>query len=266
MQLWHLSFASTNRLPLFSTEASRRMAVRALARTAPCELVIFSVVDEHLHLVSIGDAARTRRLRQALHRRLQRIAAVPLAPSWSGPVRNRKQLLTLVHYHLSQVARHAVQGAHPALWSGSCFQDLVGARHLSGLKLQLSAVLPREQIVPRACDAVGLPRWALTPVAVGTLGTLGMGQIREAAAAAAAVAPGLQSGSREAALARRVAAHLGVAARISRREVRRTLGLSRQGLAAALARDAPGALVLATRLRLALQREVARRYRAAAEG
>lgn len=258
MQLWHVSISTATRLPLFSTESLRRRAVRMLAEKAGSVMVLFSIVDEHLHLVSIGDWERTRRLRQSISRAVKAISRAPVAPSWVGPVKDRKHLSTLVRYHLCQVVKHKVQGAHPALWSGSCFQDIIGARRIEGLQLQTRRVLPRQQIDRLACNEVGLHGVDVRPIDASELRQIGMGRIMSAAAAALAVDPGLKGRSRAEALARRAAAHLGLRAQISRREIRWTLGLTQQGICAALKKEAPEGLMKAMRIRLMLEVEAGR--------
>ena len=122
MPLWHISIESRDRLPVFPQEKQRRQALHALNRVARAVLLLFSIVDEHLHLVAAGDINPIRRLRQALVQALTPISEVPLAPSWIGPVKKRKHLLRLIGYHVIQVVKHRVQGVHPAIWSGSCLR------------------------------------------------------------------------------------------------------------------------------------------------
>jgi hypothetical protein len=264
MQLWHVSFSAATRMPLFSTESLRRKAVRLLARIVGSVMVLFSIVDEHLHLVSIGDREQTRRLRQSIHRAASSISEAPVAPSWAGPVKDRKHLLTLVRYHLCQVVKHKVQGAHPALWSGSCFQDLIGARCIEGLQLQTRRVLPRQQIEQLARDEVGLHGVDIRPIDLSDLRRMGMGRMAGAAAAALAAEPTLGGRSRAEWVARRAAAHLGLRAGISRREVRWALGLKRQGLSALLRKEAPEEILRATRIRLSLEVEIEGRFKSTA--
>lgn len=259
VQLWHISFSSANRLPLFSTEALRREAVGGIAKWIGNRLVMFSIVDEHIHLVSIGSQEQTRRLRQSVHRRLNSLAEVQVSPSWVGPVKDRKHLLTLFRYHLRQVIKHEVKQTHPGLWSGSCFQDLIGARFLEGLQLQLGLILPRQRIEVLACNSVGLKGWDIRPIEDRVLRLVGSARIMAAAAAAAAARPGLEGNSREEVIARQATARLGVTAEISKQELCWALGLTRQGLFTLLRREAPRALMWATRIRLALEIEVERR-------
>jgi hypothetical protein len=261
MPLWHISIESRDRLPIFPEENTRRQALHALNRVAGAVLLLFSVVDEHMHLVAAGDIEPVRRLRQALVQALTPISEVALAPSWVGPVKGRKHLLRLIGYHVIQVVKHSVQGVHAALWSGSCFQDLVGARVLPGLKLLTPKNLPREQVKVIACKEVGLPGFQASPIEATALRELGIARIKAAAASALAADEELTGNSRVEALARRVTVQLGMLASISKQEIGWALDISRQALARLARRPVPAALLDAARTRLALEEEVDRRMR-----
>ena len=75
MPSWHLTVASDGRTPLFPDEARRRAAVRTLARVAGQELVLFSVVDDHVHLVVTCDRSRVGWLGRAVVLGLRTVAA-----------------------------------------------------------------------------------------------------------------------------------------------------------------------------------------------
>lgn len=261
MSLWHISIESDERLPMFPGEILILRALHALARVAGKVMLLFSIVDDHLHLVSAGDIEFTRRLRQSILQALTPIADVALGASWVGPVRGRKHLLRLVRYHVVQVVKHNVQRAHPALWSGSCFQDLAGARLLPGLELQTGENLPREQIKAFACQEVGLPGFSAPPIHVDVLRTLGIARIKAAAASALAADPDFAGRSKAVVLARRVTARLGMLAGISKREIGWALNLSRQGLCRLLQAKVPDALLNAARSRLSIEEEVDLRQR-----
>jgi len=51
MKYWHLTFSSDGRHPLFPSECLRRAALWAIARVKKCEILLFCIVDDHLHLV-----------------------------------------------------------------------------------------------------------------------------------------------------------------------------------------------------------------------
>lgn len=48
-EIWHLTFSSRTRLPLFPTESARRHAVARIRTIANAELLLYDVVDDHLH-------------------------------------------------------------------------------------------------------------------------------------------------------------------------------------------------------------------------
>jgi hypothetical protein len=260
MALWHISLATTDRMPLCKGERGLRKSVHLLARIATKVMLLFCIVDEHLHLVSSGDIESTRRLRQALHQSFNVHVEKPLAKPWYGPVKDRKHLLSLVRYHVIQVAKHKVQGAHPALWSGSCFQDIVGARVIEGLELLAAERLPRQQMAALACKEVGLAGFVPRPVSSTVLRELGMARIKAAASAALAADPAMKGMTRTEILARSAAAQLGQLAGFAKSEIRWTLELTKQSLWAMLKkRSAPPEQLNAVGTRLALEVEVERR-------
>lgn len=261
MALWHISIAAQDRLPLFPEERLRRKALHVLARIAAKALVLFCIVDEHLHLVSVGDEVHKRQLRRSLMLALAPIATAPLDASWVGPVKDRKHLISLVRYHVVQVVKHNLQGVHPALWSGSCFQELVGARQIGALELQTGEQLPRQQIKALACQEVGLPGFDARPISVAALRELGIMRIKAAAASAVAADPDLVGRSKAEILARHVTAQLGRLADISGREIAWALDVTRQGLFEMLKKKIPVGLLNAAGTRLAIEVEVDRRAR-----
>jgi hypothetical protein len=199
MALWHLTLASDGRLPLFPTEAERRLGLLALVRVALHELVLFCIVDDHLHAVLLAALERIGQLRSALSR------ALGLAGSSVKQVESRSHMQWLVRYLVTQPAHHKLCD-HPALWSGSCFQDLVGARALDGLRLRLAEALPRLRL-EELCEMAGLG-WRV-PVPVDDQAVRAAGAPRLAAAAAAG----------------EPSAHAGRGARLPRRDRRRRPGV-----------------------------------------
>jgi hypothetical protein len=86
---------------------------------------------------------------------LRPLAAAPVEPARVREVDTRAHLEWLVRYVLTQGPHHGVAG-HPALASGSCFQDLVAARRVDGLRLRIAEALPRLRR-RTLYEAVGLP-------------------------------------------------------------------------------------------------------------
>ena len=51
MDLWHLTFSTRGRQALFASDAGVLEGVRALGRGASGRIVLFSIVDDHVHVV-----------------------------------------------------------------------------------------------------------------------------------------------------------------------------------------------------------------------
>ena len=106
MRSYHVTFAAAGRHPLFPTEASRRAAVRALGRVAGAWIVLFALVDDHVHVVVHCEEDRVGRLARAILLALRAVAAVEIEPAHVRPVRDRGHMEWLVTYVLTQ-PRHA---------------------------------------------------------------------------------------------------------------------------------------------------------------
>lgn len=252
--IWHLTFATDGRLPLLGEEGALRRAVRTLGVVAPGELLLFAIVDDHLHLVVCCDVARRGRIASALALALRPLLRSPLGAPHVRPVESRSHLVWLVRYLLTQTRHHDL-AAHPALATGSCFADLVGARCVAGLGAgPLHDALPRLR-PGELYEIVGVrPPGPLSDEAIRSLGP---GRLLAAASAALAAPPGLAGRSAPEVEARRAAASLAAAVGISRAELRWALGLTRQGIDHLRGRPAAPALEAAIRLRLALEEAIA---------
>ena len=143
-QRWHLTYSSDGRFPIFPEESQRRRAILRLSRLE-LQLLLFSIVEEHLHLVNKADHARVGRQGQAILSAMRPIVDTDLRPAHRRLVENRGHLAWLIKYHVQQPIKHGVP-EHPALWSGSCFQDLVGARYVPGLALRIAKSLPQYNV------------------------------------------------------------------------------------------------------------------------
>ena len=117
--------------------------MHAIARIAGEATVLFCIVDDHVHIVLACDRARAGLISRSLSMALAPLArGIALASARIKPVEGRRHLETLGEYVTLNPRKHGV--AAPALWSGSCFQDLVGARVLPGFTPRLLAsLLPR---------------------------------------------------------------------------------------------------------------------------
>ena len=204
MQATHLTFAADGRLALFPSEAQRRAAVRAIVRVGGARILLFCLVDDHVHVVVYAPTQETGRLSRALLLAMRLFLAADLAPAHPRPVDNRAHLLWLVRYLLLQPAKHGLAG-HPALWSGSCFADLAGARRVPGWAPPIAEALPRWRL-REAFALLGLPAASLCPME--DLGDQPPSRLLAAAAFALAVDPALEGRRAEVVRARRVAAAL----------------------------------------------------------
>jgi hypothetical protein len=224
LQIWHLTFSATGRWPLFDGESSRRAAVRLIAARVGHRLVLFCVVDDHLHVVVIGDRMAAGMMSRSLLFGLRAIASCPIEPAHIRPVRNRAHMSWLVSYLLGQTRKHRLP-AHPALWSGSGFADLIGARVVTGMNLRLNDVLPRLQRRD-ILAIVGLAD-AQLPVPDGCeINRRRARFVASAAAAAVAADPAYRDRSRPTTVARRAAARLACEARLPIWRIARNLGVS----------------------------------------
>lgn len=255
MQFWHLTFSSPTRLVLFPTEAQRRRAIAKIQAVAGAEIVLYGLVDDHLHLVLCCREARAAALSRALRLALRPIASTEIGSAHRKPVDGRSYLLWLVRYLLLQVERHGID-VHPALWTGSCFQDLVGARALSPLPGQLARALPRLRL-SAVQEIVGLPARRIEPVALAQLRALGAPRLVEAAGSALLVGPELTGKVPRVVQAKRVVAQLGMQGGLPSSEVAWALALPRPRVSRLQQPRVDAKLLLAVRLRLALEQVVA---------
>jgi len=254
---WHLGFEAEDRLELFGqSEARLRASVRALARVAGPAMLLFCIVDDHVHAVVFCDRERAGRLARSILLTLKGLAAVPLRPSsFIKRVENRGHLSQLVRYCIEQPAHHKLK-VHSALWTGSCFQDLIGARAVGALGVRLETVLPRFNRVDLLTYA-GLPPRELMPTDDKLVRSAGARRLARAAAAALAAEPDLRGHRLEVEQARAAACVLAAAAGMATRETAAALDVALRTVQR-LAHSAPDAVVLrSVRMRLALEDAVA---------
>ena len=249
---WHIAWSSEGRHPLAPEKAGRRALVRTITRVAGEAVSLFCVVDDHVHVVLFCRLAERGRHVQALSLAFRPLVAVPLAPAFVRPVRDRGHMEWLAHeYILRQPVKHGLS-ARPALWSGSCFADLAGARVLPGLRLRIEDALPRWRL-RTAYHAVGLPETRLVSASDDLVRRLGASRIAAAAAFAACAEPGLRGKGDAEVTARRVVAGLASAVGIRTPEISWALGITPQAANRLIGRHAPVIHLEATRLRLALE-------------
>ena len=255
MRTYHLTFVAKGRQPPFPGEVARRAAVRALIRVGGAWIVLFCLVDDHVHVVVLCEPADVRRIARSLHMTLTPRASVPLLDAHVEPVEKRSHMEWLVRYVVGQVDHHALH-AHPALWSGSCFADLVGARVLPGWRANIDEALPRHTVAD-ALKAAGLDLRALEPIRDAGLRELGVRRIVSAAADAVGADPALPGRTAEVVEARRVAITLARGVDFDRAEIAHALGLTVHGVAKLARTPASPECVAAARVRLGIEVAVA---------
>jgi hypothetical protein len=255
MGLWHLTLAARTRHTLFPDEALRLEALRRLVRICGAELVVFCIVDDHLHWVVRCDERRRIVIARAVRRSMQALSGVETKPVHAEPIDGRRHMETVRRYVLNQTTKHEL-GVHPALWTGSCFPDLVGARWLPELRLQLFEVLPRSGPWD-LCRDVSLPADRFEPASLLELRELGPRALVDAAAAACGAPLTLQGKSRQVTTARRVACWLGRQAEIPSKKLATTLAIHPGAARKVLANTPPREAVQATLVRIALEGRIA---------
>ena len=251
MEIWHLTFSSASRLPLFPTEAARVLAAACIARVVGVCLLMFEIADDHGHVEIVCPRGVLGARRSALSRALGNIAAVPMATSHVQPVRSRAHLLRNVRYFLTQAVHHGLD-RHLALDPGSCFQDLVGARCLRGFDpANLKRALPR---LTRGdlLDIVGLPRTALEPATPESIRRAGVAAIVRACADATGAPRTLRGRGLATVHARRAAAQTCDRVKLSRRDLARELEVSDRAVRYLALEPVPPAILRAVTLRFAL--------------
>lgn len=182
---WHVTLATRGRQPLVLDDASRLTLLRELVARAGAVLVLFAIVDDHIHLwlLGPGDALAT-----AL-RSITFALATPMQERHIEVVESRAHARRLVPYLLTQPDHHGL-GVPSAGWPGGCVADLLGARTLAGWTPRVSALLPRLRLRD-VHAAVRLPVTPLVPCPIDAVAALGCEGLIAAAAATYAADPPL---------------------------------------------------------------------------
>jgi hypothetical protein len=250
MPYTHLTIASEGRHPLCPEEGDKRALLRTIGRVAAGHVVLFALVDDHLHVVLAGTEMELLQLRRGLTLAVRAAVDTPVAPTFARTVKTRLHLENLVGYLLRQTSHHGLAG-HPALTTGSCFPDLVGARAVSGLDLRLCVVLPRFR-PEDAFTHVGLVA-PLVPASDEVIRRAGVARVVAATTAAAASGPVLKGHSASEFVARRAAARLLSGAGFGADLLATELGIDPRSVRRLAVAPAPDTLIAAVRLRVALE-------------
>jgi hypothetical protein len=261
--MWHVTWSTVGRHPIAPDEAARRALVRVLVERAAKVLVLFCVVDDHVHLVLLCDDDTRRKVVRAVGYALRTASKVPLQEPYVEPVETRTHAERLVPYVLNQAEHHGL-GVASAAWSGSCLPDLLGARDV-GWKSQLWKALPRLR-QRELYTAVRMPAVRLGPVSDAVVRAAGPTGLAAAASAAFGVDPALSGRSDETALAVAAAAHLARAAGLPLAALAAALGRERASVSRAASRPVDERALRTVRLQLAFRAAVAAIPAAAAPG
>lgn len=256
---YHLTIAVRGRRSLARDEAERRALVRALARVGGDRLLLFSLVDDHFHAGLRAEFAG--RVGDALRRVLvARRPDLEFKPPHLEPVGTRAYLRWLVRYLIAQPERHGL-GVDAALWTGSCFQDLVGARVLPGFEVTpLRNELPRLRL-GGLFDALGLGTEPFRPADDDALDRAGVARLVDLAAGVYAVGPALMGRSTPVVSARALAATVAGLVGVPTSTLARFLGVVPRTVRSLAQRPPDVRAVLALRRRLALEERAQRSQR-----
>lgn len=257
MANYHLTISVRGRRALARDEAERRVLVRAVTTHSAGCLILFCLVDDHFHAVLRSE--RVGYLASGIHRTLQaRRRDLKLEPVHLVEVDTRAYLRWLVPYLLKQPEKHGL-GVALALWTGSCFQDLVGARLLPGFS---AGPLRDEEPRMRQSDLlriVGLSVAPLVPADDEALARAGAARLVELAAGVHGVGPVLSGRAAPTVRARALAARVAHDVGVTVTQLARFLGIGERAVRYLLERDVDEREVLALRRRLALEERAAQR-------
>lgn len=251
MEQWHLTLSSEHRKTLFSTEQLLRKAVRTLDRVVGDGAWLFSIVDSHVHSWLSATRARIGVVGGALRRALGAIAEAVIEVVHWRPVETRRHQRNMTRYLLDQLGHHGIDSA-PQLWSGSCYQDLIGARILDRFRPRIRRILPRlhREDLDRAVGVEPCSLREATPEQLRRAGAIG---IVEAAAAAFAVGPTLIGRARPVTRARRSASLVARSVEIRTADVADALELPARTVRRLLTEPVDATELRAVRLQVALR-------------
>jgi hypothetical protein len=214
-------------------------------------MVLFCVVDDHIHVILLCDRKEAGRMAQRILLALRPLTAVSLDPARIRPVETRAHLQWLVRYILNQPRHHQLE-VHPALFEGSCFLDLIGARVLEGLTLRIRQALPRFHL-DDSYDAVRARPVELSLVTGEKLRRAGAARLAAAGAAALGVERELTGTTRPVVSARVAVSRIARSVGIPISEIAYALGITPQAARRLARRVIDDRFLKSVALRIALE-------------
>ncbi len=258
--IYHLTLSVRGRRALARDEGERRRLLRTIVRDNRL-MLLFSLVDEHLH--SVLRAERPRMVARDIRRAIRTLRPdLELKEPHLEPVGDSAYLRSLVNYLLTQPEKHGLT-APSALWTGSCFLDLVGARVLPGFDPRLlGGELPRFRL-RTLFPVVGLESRPLEPAGDEALRRAGAARIVELAKSVHCVGPELVGHRKPVVLARELASREAATVGLPLTEVARFLDTSLKTVRRLAKRDVDARAATALRRLLTLEERVSKLTRAA---
>lgn len=250
----HITLRLADGRVLATSPAARRAAARCISRVGAARgLLVFRIVDTHIHVVARGGRAQAGALAQVLESALRRVLRLPV------PFEAARLVEIADHAHLSSAARYALRqdGRHEVwideLHDGSSLPDLLGWRvlgaeagdyperartelpRLSGADLWELVRAHGAVLDVRGCE----PRLARARLADAAAGALGLANVR------GSTAPQVQ--------ARSAAVHAALACGLGSLETAELLGMSRRAVQRMRNQRPDAALVRAVGWQLAVR-------------
>jgi REP element-mobilizing transposase RayT len=225
---YRASLSAVGRHRLYPSICDLRLAVRTLVRVLGSRLLLFSIVDEHIHLVIEGNRREKGAVLSALHRSLRTVGKdTAFQTAWSEKVKTRNHLLSLVDYVCRQPSRHNLTG-RDVLWEGSCLMDLIGARSVVGYDGTLfRTAAPRW----REYDLLGkFNIRSLKPASDEDIAAAGQESLLSAVSTAFCADPKLDGRSHEIVAARAAFVHFGRISGYPTKQLALALGISTRGV------------------------------------
>ena len=250
----HITLRLADGRVIAASRAARRLAARCITRVGAARgLLVFSVVDTHIHLVALGGRAQAGALARLIESALRRVLLIPV-PFESArlvEVADQSHLASAVRYVLRQQGRH--EAWHDELYDGSSLPDLLGWRALdvdgAACTVRVRAELPR---------LAGAELWELVRAQGGVLDVRGSPprlartQLADAAAGAFGLAH-VGGSSLSAVRARAAAVHAAVTCGRGSLETAELLGMSRRAVQRVRQQPVEAATVTAVGWQLAVR-------------